>query len=562
MENNNQNLENVETSAIVEEATETKKKNFKNIFSSIGAFFKKSGNGKIKNQALLRRGGYSLAITSIVLAGLIILNWLVSLLADNFNLVVDMTADKKNSISEKNEEYVKNLDADVTITIIGTETDYSDAMVYYAENYYGITLSQNKAESQYFDQTITLVSKYHDHNKRIVVKYIDPQSTEFTAITTTYADYSLIYGDMIVTSNSSGKDRVKVLKFSDIYVLSSSGSNSYYQSYSLTANKLETALTSAIAYVTSSDNKKVAILSGHSANNYADAYKHIIATNNYEVDEITDKLITSISNEYDAIIISAPTIDFIGSELDIIAAFLENDGKKGKGLIYFADATCPALPNFTSFLKQWGIEVGEGILFETNSNNHIPNQPTTIGLYPTELEDDDINEKINMAIANYIVPMKVCEAATLQRKSTALMQTLDSTVVAPVGSSSTWADYKDEDKKQYDCVIQSVETDFDSDNNQLTSYIMAFASVEFIQSDWASQSSLSNQDIVMACSDRAAHVGDTSITFTSKVIKNESFITAVTEGSAKVVMIIFVFIVPVAIIAAGIAVFIRRRNAQ
>ncbi len=559
MENNNQNLEIIETSETVEETTKENK--FKKLLSSIASFFKKFKSGKIKNEALLRRGGYSLAITAIVLAGVIVFNWLVASLGDRFNLEFDMTADKKNSISEENVEYIKNLDADVNITICGNEDEYAEYMTYYAQNYYGVTISSS-SETEYFSQTVNLIDKYTDFNDRITVKYVDPQSTEFTAITTTYSAYKLAYGDMIVTSNAGGKERIKVLSFDDIYVISSSGSNSYYQSYTLAANKLESALTSAIAYVTSADSKKVAVLSGHSQNNYTDAYAELLDANNYDITNISDKLITTISSEYDAIIISAPSIDFIGSELDVISNFLENDGKKGKGLIFFADATCPALPNFYAFLKQWGIEISEGILFETDPNYQSPDQPSTMIIQPATVEDEDILENLNIAVANYTVPMKVCEDSSLQITATALMQTFESAVVAPIGASKTWAEYTDADKKQFDCVIQSVDSDFDSENNAITSYIMAFASVEFVQSEWASYEALSNQDIVMACTDRAAHVGDTSMTFTSKVITNESFATKVNASNTKLVAVVFMLIIPVVIIAAGIVVFVRRRNAR
>jgi len=559
MENNNQNLEIIETSETVEETTKENK--FKKLLSSIASFFKKFKSGKIKNEALLRRGGYSLAITAIVLAGVIVFNWLVASLGDRFNLEFDMTADKKNSISEENVEYIKNLDADVNITICGNEDEYAEYMTYYAQNYYGVTISSS-SETEYFSQTVNIIDKYTDFNDRITVKYVDPQSTEFTAITTTYSAYKLAYGDMIVTSNAGGKERIKVLSFDDIYVISSSGSNSYYQSYTLAANKLESALTSAIAYVTSADSKKVAVLSGHSQNNYTDAYAELLDANNYDITNISDKLITTISSEYDAIIISAPSIDFIGSELDVISNFLENDGKKGKGLIFFADATCPALPNFYAFLKQWGIEISEGILFETDPNYQSPDQPSTMIIQPATVEDEDILENLNIAVANYTVPMKVCEDSSLQITATALMQTFESAVVAPIGASKTWAEYTDADKKQFDCVIQSVDSDFDSENNAITSYIMAFASVEFVQSEWASYEALSNQDIVMACTDRAAHVGDTSMTFTSKVITNESFATKVNASNTKLVAVVFMLIIPVVIIAAGIVVFVRRRNAR
>ncbi len=567
MDNNEIKIIEASAEEQTEAQTATKKVAFKNIFKTIGAFFKKIfsffKSDKIKNEALFKRGGYSVVITALVLAGLILFNWLVSSLADRFNLEFDMTSDKKNSISEENKEYIENLDADVEITICGTEEEYADRMAYDAQRYYSVIISSN-SELEYFVQTPNLIAKYNDYNDKITVKYVDMQSTEFAAITASYPSYSLAYGDILVTSSASGNKRVKLLTFDDIYVTSEDSSYASYGyiSYTLSANRIETALTSAINYVTSADTKNVAILSGHSDKNYASAYSELLATNNYKITEISDKLITTISNEYDSIIICAPTIDFIGSELDVISEFLDNDGKMGKGLIFFADATCPSLPNLYGFLKQWGIEVGEGIVFETDDNRHLENAPSTIAVLGVELEDDDITSDITMAITDYNVPMKTCDSSTYERKATALMQTSNTAVVAPVGASTDWADYTDDDKKQFDCVIQSVESDYDSDNNIITSYVMAFSSVEFVQSTWASYSNLSNQDIVMLCTDRAAHVGDTSMIFTSKVIQEQSFAADVTEGSAKTVSTIFMFIIPIAVIAFGIVVFVRRRNAR
>lgn len=555
--NNDKNIEIIETSASTSSEVE-KKSGFKEFFKKIGKLFK---SNKLKNEALFKRGGYSLAITALVLAGLILFNWLIASLANRFHLEFDMTSDQKNSISEENIEYIKNLDADVNVTFCGTEEEYTDYMSYYAENFYGVSLTGPDIE--YFVQTTKLIKKYPEYNKKIAIKYVDPQSTEFTAITTNYSEYSLTYGDVLVTSSASGKEKIKVLKFEDIYV-TTQDTNSYYGYSTLTANRLETALTSAIAYVTSADTKKVAILSGHSNNNYTDAYKELLTINNYDITVISDKLITSISNEYDAIVIAAPTSDFIGSELDVISAFLDNDGKLGKGLIFFADAACPLLPNITDFLKQWGIQYNEGLVFETDSGSHYPNSPTTLFMTPAYLEGDDITESMHsyISVANLCVPMTICDSSTYARTPTALMLTSKNAVIAPVGSPATWTDYTDDDKQQFYGVIQSVESDFDKDNNEIKSYVMAFSSVEFVQSTWASFSDVCNQDIVLACTDRAAHVGDTSMIFTSKVINNESFAADVTEGSKKVVSTVFVFILPIAVAVFGIVVFIRRRNAR
>ena len=567
MKKNNENIEIIETSAEATVETESKK-SFKDILSSVGGFFKKIAgffkSDKIKNELLFKRGSYSLVITAVVLVGLIVFNLLVGALADRFHLEFDMTSNQKNSISQENIDYIKAIEDEVNITIIGSEENFANYVSYYAQNYYNVTISSN-SDYEYFEQTMALISKYGEYSDKLNIKYVDPQSTEYTAITSSYSSYTFVYGDIIVESNASGNKRTKILTFNDIYATTEDSTYAAYgypSTYTLAANKIESALTGAIAYVTSADTKKVAVLSGHSENAYASAYIDLLASNNYDITEIPDKLIAEISSDYDAIIISAPTTDFIGSELEVISEFLDNGGKLGKGLLFFADAASPYLPNLYDFLEQWGISVSEGIIFETYSRNIFDETPTTLGTYPVQFEDDDITTNLTAAITNYNVPMNVCETSTTTRKATALMQTLESTVVAPIGVAADWADYDEGDMKQYDTVIQSVESDRDSDNNLITSYVMAFSSVEYVQSTWASYSDLCNQDIVMATTDRATHVGDTSITFTSKVIENESFASAVTAGSSKAINIIFMFVIPIAIVVIGIVVFVRRRNAR
>ena len=351
------------------------------------------------------------------------------------------------------------------------------------------------------------------------------------------------------------------MTFNDIYAISEGSSSYYGTSYTVAGNKLESALTSAIAYVTSTESKKVALLSGHSTNPYSSAYTDILTSNNYEISEITSTTIAELSSDFDAIIISAPNVDFLPEELTLISEFLDNGGKLGKGLIFFADAASPYLPNLYGFLEQWGVSIEEGIIFETDKTNAYATIKTTIGTFPVALEDDKITENIGQgAITDYNVPMKVCTPTTTARKATALMKTSDTTVIAPIGINAEWTPSDSDVKQQFDTVIQSVETGRDADGNNVTSYVMALSSVEYIQSTWASYDELCNQNIVMAVSDRAAHVTDTSITFTSKFIKSESFI--VDEGTATTLNWIFVIIIPILVIALGIVIFVRRRNAR
>ena len=68
---------------------------------------------KIKNQALLKRGGYSLAITAVVIVGVIIFNILVGTLSTKLGLEFDMSSDKVNSMSQENIDYIKGRIVDI-----------------------------------------------------------------------------------------------------------------------------------------------------------------------------------------------------------------------------------------------------------------------------------------------------------------------------------------------------------------------------------------------------------------------------------------------------------------
>lgn len=514
---------------------------------------------KLKNQALLRKGGFSVAITAAVLVGIILLNVLVGALSKRFVLEFDMSAEKENSMSEENIDYLKTLDAEVEIIVCATPEDYeSGYMNYYAQNLYSVTSDA----TDYYKQTIKLLDKYSAYNDKISLRYVDTQGSEFTEISSKYSNEKLYYGDIIVSCTKNDTERYKVVGFKDIYELSE---DSTYAAYGYTTstvagNNVETAVTSAIAYVTSDKTKKAALITGHSKNDYTADYQTLLKANNYEITVISDGMIGSISDEYDAVIIAAPTTDFLGSELDAISAFLENDGKLGKGLIFFADASAPYLPNLSDFLEQWGIAVGEGILFETNSQNYMPDDPMTLGSYPTS-SYNDITSGMNLCITGYNVPITAAFDTEGLITVTSLMSTPESVVAAPVGTSSGWTGADDYTKQSYSTAIQAEMSDYDDDNNKISSYVFAFSSVEFIQSAYNEQSSVANKNITLAAAERAVGAENTGISFISKTITNESYSDSVTDSSAGIIRILFMFVLPIVCIALGIYIFIRRKNA-
>ena len=527
----------------------------KEFFGKIKTFFTSKNGNKLKNEAFLKRSSILVVITACALAGLILLNAVVGLLADRFVLEFDMSEQKVNTISKENIDFIKTVKDDVTVIFCAEKSQYQEYMATYAQEYAVL-----EGGTDYYQQTVNLVEKYGAYNKKIDVQFIDTQSTEFAKVANEYSDYTVKYGDIIVSRGEGDNRRVKVVGFEDIYVLTQNETYAAYGQmvYDVTGNSIETALTSAIAFVTSDETKTIAIITGHSKEDYTDDYRELLKVNNFEVELIEDNIISSIPDKYDAVVIAAPTSDFLGSELEALQEYLENKGKLNKGLIYFADSNAPYLPNLSDFLNDWGIAVEQGILFETNANNHMPDQPTVIGIYPTE--NDDITAGIGTCISGYNVGLSVLFEEEENIKVTSILETPDTVINAPVGTSDTWQDASKYNKEQFSSVIQSSMMDYEDEKTLNSSYVFAVGSIEFIFSDYSNMATVSNQDIVLAITERAAGAENTGIKFTSKKISNDTFLDQITEGDANAVLWIFVIIIPVVSIVAGIVVYIRRRN--
>ena len=512
---------------------------------------------RIKNQALLKRGGYAVAITAAVMVGIIVLNVLLGVLAKRVPLEFDMTLDKKNSMSQENVEYIKGIDKEVVITVCANESDYITYMSNYAPQMYGVV----NGDAGYYDQTMMLINRYDNYNKKIKIRYVDTQDTEFTEITAKYPQEQIGYGDLIVTCNDGSAERYKVVNFKDIYVLEEDETYAAYGMsgyYALTGNNIETALTSAIAYVTNNVDKKVAFITGHSKEDYTADYRQLLKNNNYEIDVISDAVITKLSNDYNAVFIAAPTTDFLDTELDILSKYLDNDGKYGKGLVYFADAASPYLPNLSAFLAEWGIEVNEGIAFETNGSLHQPDKPTEF--ISGAFAEDEILNGMQYCMTGYNVALGTAFESHNAITTTVLFGTSDTVVNAPVGTPNNWTGADKYTKESFATVLQAKRFNYDNDNNPIQNHVFAFSSIEFIHGEYSENSGLSNKNIAFKAAERAVGAEETGIMFDAKTIETESFGADVTEASRNIMLVIFMILLPVAMIALGIIVYIRRKN--
>lgn len=524
---------------------------------------------RMRNQALLRRGSFSIAITAVVIAGIIVLNILAAALSKRVLLEYDMTPEKKNSISAENAEYLKKIDKKVTITVCAKEDEYVSQIYSGLYSDYGNYLVN---PTEYLDQTITLLEKYPIYNRNITLEYLDTQTQEMMSLTKKYADEELHYGSIIVSSDEE-EGLHKILNFKDIY----EQSDDYY-TFEITGNKLETALTGAIAYVAGGRTKKVALLTGHSSGETFDTFQDFLKENNYEVSVIEDQTLTSISTEYDIVAIVRPTLDFKKEEITAISQFLENGGKRDKSLLYFPAFGKDPLTQFNDFLlTDWGISVEDNsVLFETDENMHVQQAPYVMKASLTE-EHSDMGGKLSDCWVHIGVPVSPAKEMSTGATIDIIAQTSDTVVAIPYedmlkedfdGSTDSYT------QQSYCAVLRSEIMGYNEDNEEIKSQVFVFNSataflnlpVEEVYGypmsfeDYYGVNS-ADQNVLKACGELAIGGKVANVFFETRNIQTAEF-TRPTEGEAKAVRRVWMLLIPLLVLAAGVTIYIRRRNAR
>ncbi len=524
--------------------------NIKNIFKKTEKP-EATSKKKFNRRALFRHGGYSIGIIAVATACLILLNVLFSALGDRVSLKLDLSFSGENSISEENVDFIKGIEKPVSLTVCATEADYQDGyMDYYAQQYLGVV-----DEGGYYAQTIRLINLYKELNPNITVEYLDLSSTAGSAIVSEFP--SIFYGDIIVRyTDDKGDSTSKVVTFNDIYRYEDTVGYGYY---SITANRLETSLSSTINSCISGETKSAALLSPYSDSRiFETLLGSQLKLNGFELSEISGNIISEIPEGVEQLYLIAPTKDLLPNEISVINNWLYNGGNRGRSLIFIPSTSVTNLPNLVEFLKEWGVSYSDGILYETNPSNHTSDSPTTLVAFNNETEF-----KIGNEVKDYILgqnlPMTAAYETYSTKETSVIVSTADTVVAAPLGIDSSWEPSADLTRQSYPNLIVTTDSDVVGDELK-SSYVAAFSSYEFIYSQWAQYSQLGNMEAALNTAiTTAGFDADSQLLFIDKTVTVESFADKVTAAGLITVLVIFTLI-PILLVVAGIVIWFRRRN--
>ncbi len=477
-----------------------------------------------------KHGTVAMAITALVIVMVIVLNIIIGLLVNRFpDLELDLTSNNSFALQDDTIDYVSHLNNDVTVYIL---------------------MEKDKFEGQgtYFVQAQKMLNKMASKSDgKMKIKYVDLTSNPSFTSNYPNVDWQSSSANNIVLVES-GK-QYKVLTLTDCFEYDEQTYN-YYGTYSFTGTKIEQAVVTAILNVTTDDKVVVDMIKGNNEQDYS-SLKSLLENNAYQVNDVS--LATGdFDKDAKVAIMYAPSVDLDEKIVEKLSTWLSNDGKYGRSLIYVPTADMGEMPNLDDFLKEWGMSIDRGYVFETDETALVnASSPYAFTVsYGDYYKDNLKNSKIPVVVSE-------SHAVNITDENTAhaLLKTTNKAGVLPIDADKSW-DYKDAITGNGENVAaEGVMTNEDKKSSR----VVVFGSYVMFSDTIMQYNSFNNSAYFMNVINTIADKEDVGITIESKSIDNtELGITDV--ATQNTMLVVFVIVIPIAILVAGFVFWLRRRN--
>lgn len=463
------------------------------------------------NRIAFQGGSYSLIMTAIVLAILIVVNICASALSTSLTKF-DISSSKLYSITSNTKVVVNSLEKDVTIYWI-VQSDEEDSVI---EN---------------------LLDKYDSLSSHISVVKKNPD---------VYPTFAKQYTDETVANNSlvvECGDRYRYIAYSDIYV---TDVDVYSYSYT-TSFDGEGAITSAIDYVVSDELPQIYCLEGHGESDLPSTFSEQIDKANIEVNTLSLLTVDQIPDDASCIVIYAPQSDISQEEKEMLADYVSQGGKL---LVMAGPVEDSSLENLYDILADYNITANEGIVIEADRDHYAFQRPYI--LIP-DMNSSDVTD--SLMDENYYPIMPISLGLTVGSSSaevTELLVTSEDSFSKLDGYSLSTYDKEDGDIDGSFAVAVSVETDNEGQ-------IIWFASSDFLDDMYNAYSSGANDDLAMNA--LSALIGEREALAIRSKSLNYNYLT-ISDAEGSVLKVWMIGILPLMYLGVGIFVTVYTRSKQ
>lgn len=483
-----------------------------------------------------RLGTYTAATTAIVLVILVVINMCVSALPSKYTSF-DMTSDDLYSISEQTESVLEGLSEPVKV--------------------YWIV--QEGAE----DETVKrLLENYEELSKKFDYEKVDPVVNPTFAAQ--YTSEGIYNNSLIVVNSDESKSRY--IGYYDIF------STSYDENYNETVEyNGEAALTSAVNFVSTDRQAALYTLTGHGEDEIPSNLKSGIEGENMTLSELNLLTDEAVPTDCEALVIYSPARDISATEAKMLRTYLADGGS----MLLFTDCDAENLGNIYGIMSDYGMEPVEGMIVEADGNYFMGSYPNY--LMP-KIESHEITDPI--ADGNYYVLLPVVQGLRIATDKE----------YSNEGATDSSSDVSDEDTEAneiqtaallrttagaYSKIDGIKATNAEKENGDIDAGADGFALAAAAESSadgskvvWIGSSTIAdasideavagaNTDLVLNSVGWMCEIEE-SISIRAKTVASD-YLSLTSEQTSRWTTVM-VGIVPLAFIAAGICVHIRRRK--
>lgn len=471
----------------------------------------------------------ALVITAVVLVATILLNVVVSLMSDKLpGMSIDLTSKGAFQLSETSIKLAQNVKKDLKITFLDDKQSY-----------------RSKASSNtYYAQVMAIAEEYGKYNNKISAEYIS--IVDNPNFENKYPQETLSADNIIVSCG----DKYRILDQYDIFNV-----KSYYSTYSyIASSKAEEAFDGAILAVTSTESTKLAIVEDNSTEDFT-YFKNILEQNNYEL--VSVKLEQEdIPKDAKMLIVFTPEKDFSKTAAKKIRTYLENNKEYGKNMLYIPSSKTYKTPNLDEVLSDWGITVGDGLAYELESSsvygrNMYDGILCYMGSNAFTSKFDDNSAPV---ISSYARPITLDSKAETQ----SLLQYSSKSGVCPSDADDSY-DFTGNAKGNIIIAGYGVNGIFANDkkSSDKISTVFVFGSSTMFEKTILA-STYSDQKYILAMLSESCGRVDQEITVEAKELTQ--YDVQIDNNSASVIGLVCYVGLPIAVICAGLIVFVKRRN--
>ena len=501
----------------------------------------------------LKYGSMFYIVIALVVAIVVVMNIMVTVIGKRSPMKIDLTPDDRFELSDESIEAVKNINKDVTITVTA-KRDYFDALASYWRGQTGYDTP--------FELIPELLDKYSVYAKQgkgsIDVRYVDMDvDPDIINQYKKFYNGDIERGSIIVSSG----DRVRVISNTDVmnmiapdqYTAQTTGE----YKFKFTG---ESTITSAITNICDAHPVKTAFamtMNGASmfdAQSYGSAVNafenELLAKNGYECSDIDIATDEIKPEDYDMVVVFAPSVDFSEDIIKKLSDFLYNGGKYNKNIIYVPDVTKTNLPNIEAFLADWNIKVENEIICDAKYNIGAP--------YIVALKVDDSEAVGTLPNEKLPIVSPYTRALTeLSKNNGNIVKSLISSYDEAYTVSPTDINEVISEQVTKTAVMLS-QKQTSEDFNVYTSSVLVMGSPDIIDSRIIMQNTTyNNANVVISAINQIAGKENSTVILDKSL--QYSAISPSTD-QAKVIQIIVVWVIPFIIAAIGVMVLLRRRN--